>query len=151
MRAGPGRRPGGTLAGVEDDDLRTPGGLSVPANSLVWSFSRSGGPGGQHVNTTSSKATLTIDTATVVGSPAASERLRATLGAELRVTNQTARSQWRNRQLCLERAAVLLDEAARPPDRPRRASRPTRGSVERRLQAKRKDSEKKQGRSGSGW
>lgn len=131
-------------------DLRTPGGLVVPAAALDWSFARSGGPGGQHVNTTSSKVTLTIAVSAVVGRVAALERVNNTLGDTLRVTSQTHRSQWRNRQDCLARAAALLDDAARPPDPTRRATRPTRGAVERRLDAKRRESHKKQGRRGGG-
>ena len=131
-------------------DLRTPGGLVVPAVALDWSFARSGGPGGQHVNTTSSKVTLTIAIAAVTGRVAALERIREALGDRLRVTSQTHRSQWRNRQDCLARAAALLDDAARPPDPTRRATRPTRGAVERRLDAKRRESHKKQGRQGGG-
>jgi ribosome-associated protein len=116
--------------------------------ALDWSFARSGGPGGQHVNTTSSKVTLTIAIAAVTGRPAALERVHAALGDTLRVTSQTHRSQWRNRQDCLTRAASLLDDAARPPDPARRATRPTRGAVERRLDAKRRESHKKQDRRG---
>lgn len=134
-----------------DDDLRTPGGLVVPAHALVWSFTRSGGPGGQHVNTTSSKATLAVSTAAVAGRPSVLERLRAALGDEVRVTSQEHRSQWRNRQQCLERLAAQLDEAARPPEPPRRPTRPKRGAVERRLETKRRDSEKKQGRRATDW
>ncbi len=131
-------------------DLRTPGGLLVPAAALDWSFARSGGPGGQHVNTTSSKVTLTIALSAVVGRVAALERLHDTLGDTLRVTSQTHRSQWRNRQDCLARAAALLDDAARPPDPTRRATRPTRGAVERRLDANRRESDQMQGRRGGG-
>ena len=131
-------------------DLRTPGGLVVPAAALDWSFARSGGPGGQHVNTTSSKVTLTIAVAAVMGRAAALERVNNALGDTLRVTSQTHRSQWRNRQDCLARAAEQLDDAARPPDPTRRATRPTRGAVERRLDAKRRESHKKQGRRGNG-
>lgn len=131
-----------------DDDLRTPGGLVVPAAAITWMFARSGGPGGQHVNTTSSKVTLVIATDAVAGRPASLERLRTVLGDEVRVTSQESRSQWRNRQTCLERAAEMLDDAARPPRPPRRPTRPSRGSVERRLDSKRRDSEKKRGRRG---
>ena len=134
-----------------DDDLRTPGGLVVPAHALSWTFARSGGPGGQHVNTTSSKATLTVDIDAVAGRPAVLDRLRAALGDEVRVTSQEHRSQWRNRQQCLERVAAQLDQAARPPEPPRRPTKPKRGAVERRLETKRRDSEKKQGRRGSAW
>jgi ribosome-associated protein len=133
-----------------DDDLRTPGGLLVPAEALTWSFTRSSGAGGQHVNTTSSKVTLGVDVTAVIGPPAAVARLRR--GSErLRITSQTTRSQWRNRQECLQRAAELLDAAAAPPPAPRRPSRPTRGSVERRLAAKRREGEKKLGRRTTEW
>jgi ribosome-associated protein len=137
-------------ASSASDELRTPGGLVVPAAALDWSFARSGGPGGQHVNTTSSKVTLTIAVATVTGRAAALERVQTALGDTLRVTSQTHRSQWRNRQDCLARAGALLDDAARPPDPERRSTRPTRGAVERRLDAKRRESHKKQGRRGGG-
>lgn len=131
-----------------DGDLRTPGGLVVPASALSWTFSRSGGPGGQHVNTTSSKVTLAIPTAAIVGRPSAVERVRSALGAELRITSQESRSQWRNRQLCLERATDMIDSAARPPRAARRHTRPSRGANERRLDAKRRESEKKRRRQG---
>ena len=112
-----------------DDDLRTPGGLVVLAHALSWTFARSGGPGGQHVNTTSSKATLTVAIDAVVGRPVVVERLRAALGDEVRVTSQEHRSQWRNRQQCLERVAAQLDQAARPPEPPRRPTKPKRCAV----------------------
>ncbi|MEN9505657.1 MAG: hypothetical protein RI958_1583 [Actinomycetota bacterium] len=130
------------------DDVRTPGGLIVPAAALEWSFARSGGPGGQHVNTASSKATLSVVTDLVIGRPAAIARLRAALGDEVRVTSQGSRSQWQNRRQCLERLIVMLDTAARPPTPARRTTRPSRGAVERRLEAKRKESDKKRGRRG---
>jgi ribosome-associated protein len=134
-----------------DDDLRTPGGLTVPAAALVWTFSRSSGPGGQHVNTTSSKVMLAVATDQVTGPRARVDRLVAALGPEVRVTSQTNRSQWRNRQLCLERAAELLDEAARPPAPARRPSKPGRGAVERRLESKRREGAKKEGRRTTEW
>jgi len=83
----------------------------VPASALSWSFVRSGGPGGQHVNTTSSKVTLTVSTAEVVGDTAAIERIRGAHPVTLRVTSQESRSQWRNRQRCLARVAELLERA----------------------------------------
>ena len=131
-------------------DLRTPGGFVVPGNDLSWAFSRSGGPGGQHVNKTSSKVTLTIDTATITGDDASLERIRNTL-SEVRVVSQTSRSQWRNRQLCLQRAATIIDDAAKPPAAERHPSKPSRGSNERRLDSKRRDSAKKQSRRITNW
>ncbi len=135
-------------AGDGPGDLRTPGGLVVPASAMAWSFARAGGPGGQHVNTTSSKVTLAVRTDSVAGPAPALARLVAALGPEVRVTSQTHRSQRRNRVECLERAAALLDDAARPPAPPRRPTRPGRAAVERRLASKRRTSEKKQDRRG---
>ncbi|MEO6157762.1 MAG: aminoacyl-tRNA hydrolase [Ilumatobacteraceae bacterium] len=103
-----------------DGDLHTRRGLAVAAGDLQWSFSRAGGPGGQNVNKTSTKATLVIDLAALTGPPFAVERVRSALGGQLRVTSQESSSQWRNRQLCLERAAALIDDAARPPTAVRR-------------------------------
>jgi ribosome-associated protein len=133
-----------------DHDLRTAGGLVVPAEGLTWSFARSSGAGGQYVNKTSTRVTLDVDLARLRGPAAAVERSRRALVGGLRVSSQTTRSQWRNRQECLARAAQLLDDAATAPG-VRRPSRPTRGSVERRLAAKRRDSDKKRNRRSTDW
>lgn len=130
------------------DDLRTPGGLVVPAAAMQWTFARAGGPGGQHVNTASSKATLVVPVASIQGRAAVLVRLRAGLGEEVRVTSQGSRSQWQNRRQCLERLAVLIDAAARPPAPTRRPTKPGRGAVERRLDTKRRESDKKRARRG---
>jgi ribosome-associated protein len=136
---------------MDCDGLRTPGGLEVPAEAMQWSFARSGGPGGQHVNTSSTKAALQIDVAAVLAHEVVRARLLATLGPHLRVVSQGTRSQWRNRQDCLAQAAAQLDAAARPPAPPRKRPRPSRGAVERRLQEKRRVSEKKSGRRPDAW
>ncbi len=135
----------------QDGDLHTPDGLIVPESALVWAFARSGGAGGQHVNKTSSKVTLTIAVETVLGPTAAIERLRSSLPSEVRTTSQTSRSQWRNRQLCLQQISEILDAAAKPPATKRKKSKPTRGSIERRLASKRRDSEKKESRRVNDW
>lgn len=131
-----------------DADLLTPAGFVVPARAIEWQFARSGGPGGQHVNTSSSKATLSIDLRELQGRAEAVARVLATLGDELRITSQVHRSQQRNRDECLQRAAEQIDTAGRRPPPPRRATRPTRGSVERRLESKKRSSETKRGRRG---
>jgi ribosome-associated protein len=71
------------------------------------------------------------------------ERLATSLPETIKVSRQVARSQWRNRQLCLERLADLLDRVSAPPPRERRATKPTKGSVERRLTTKKKASQRK--------
>ena len=134
-----------------DRELRTTRGVVVPPHALSWTFARASGPGGQNVNKTSTKVTLTIDVREISGPPAAVSRVRTKLGDELRVTSQSSRSQWRNRQLCLEQAAEELDRAAAPPDPARRKSKPTKGAVERRLASKRRESEKKAARRTTEW
>lgn len=133
---------------VAADDVRTERGLVIPADAITWEFARSSGAGGQHVNTSSTKATVVIDLTQMRGTAAATRRVLDALGAELRVSSQTHRSQHRNREASLARAIERIDEAARPPAPARRPSRPTRGSVERRLDAKRRASEVKRGRRG---
>ncbi len=132
------------------DGLRSAGGLTVPPDGLAWSFGPASGAGGQRVNKTSTRVTLDVDLARLSGPTAAVERVRRAFIDGLRVTSETTRSQWRNRQECLTRAADLLDSASKPTVQ-RRASRPTRGSVERRLDAKRRASQKKLGRRSTEW
>jgi ribosome-associated protein len=123
------------------------GPVSVPESELVWRFSRSGGPGGQSVNTTDSRVELLFDLA---GSPSVPEHLRdralARLGHRLvdgrvSVTASEYRSQHRNREAARVRLAELLDRAFAPPPPRRRPTRPTRGSKERRLAGKRRRSD----------
>lgn len=118
---------------------------------MVWSFTRSGGAGGQHVNKTSSRATLAVATHDLRGPVHLMERVRIELGDTITVSSQESRSQWRNRQICLEQMAATIDRAAEPPPPPRRKSKPTRGAVERRLAGKKLDSAKKAGRRGENW
>ncbi len=146
------------------DDLQVtsgpgaPRGITVPAGELVEQFSRSSGPGGQHVNTADSKVQLSIDlsatTALDEGQRARilehlASRLAGDSGAVLTVSAEEHRSQWRNRTAARQRLADLLREAVAPPVI-RRATKPTRGSKRRRLKAKRIRSEKKQNRRSPG-
>ncbi|WP_374190865.1 alternative ribosome rescue aminoacyl-tRNA hydrolase ArfB [Phycicoccus sp. CSK15P-2] len=120
-----------------------PHGLTVPAALLVERFSRSSGPGGQGVNTADSRVELELDVGEVGGltEPQRRRLLRALDGrlvdGRLLVAASEHRQQRRNRVAARERMADILREALAPPPPPRRATRPTRGSVERRLRAKR--------------
>ncbi len=123
-------------------DLRVTPAVLIPAAELRWRFSRSSGPGGQNVNTTDSRVELVFDLAASAALPAllqarALRRLEARLveGAVV-VAASEHRSQWQNRVAARRRLVELLKEALRPPPPPRRATRPSRGSVERRLTAK---------------
>jgi ribosome-associated protein len=124
------------------DDLRVTSALVVPAGELAWRFSRSSGPGGQGVNTTDSRVELSYDVgSSPVLTPALRERLTGRLGGRLvdgvvTVVAEEHRSQLRNREAALARLGALLREALAPPPPPRRPTRPTRGSQQRRLDAK---------------
>jgi ribosome-associated protein len=134
-------------------DLPVRPGVTVAERDLTWRFSRSSGPGGQSVNTSDSRAELRLDLRTLPEPyrSRALERLRSRLvdGTVLVVTADEERSQLRNRQSAEARLIALLRTATGPPPRRRRATKPTRGSVERRLSAKRRRSDVKRMR-GSG-
>ncbi len=127
--------------------LRLPGGIRVPIGEFSFEFSRGGGPGGQNVNKVNSKATLRFD---VRRSPFLPDGARAILLEKLasRLTNEGVlvlqssehREQARNKAAALGRARNLLVEALTPV-RARRATRPTRGSVERKIGERKRRSE----------
>ncbi|WP_405085512.1 alternative ribosome rescue aminoacyl-tRNA hydrolase ArfB [Microbispora sp. NBC_01389] len=125
------------------------GSIVVPEAELTWRFSRSSGPGGQGVNTTDSRVELGFDVArTTAFGPAlrarALERLAVRLvDGVITVTASEHRSQLRNREAALERLAALLRDAIAPPPKRRRSTKPSRGSVERRLAAKKHRSDLK--------
>lgn len=127
-------------------------GLVVSEAELSWRFSRSSGPGGQHVNTSDSRAELSVDLTRVLPPhllARALERLGTRLNnGVLTVAASEHRSQLQNRDAAAERLAQVLRQAVATPPAPRRPTRPTRGSKERRLQVKRQRSELKRGRRG---
>ena len=135
-------------------DLPVSRSLVIPAAELSERFSRSSGPGGQGVNTTDSRVELSWDVAaSAVLSPTLRARLLERLSARLidgvlTITASEHRTQLANRRAARERLADLVREASAPPPRPRRRTRPTRGSVERRLSAKKRRSDVKRGRGG---
>lgn len=124
-------------------------GVTVPARDLTWRFSRLSGPGGQSVNTADSRVELVFDVRRSEALPEpVRERLLSRLGPRLvdgrvTVTASEYRSQHRNRETARSRLADLLTEASAPPPPSRRATRPTRGSKERRLSAKARRSQTK--------
>ena len=126
--------------------LQTPRGLAITADSVSWIATRSGGPGGQHANTSDTAITVTIDVAATGLAEFLLERIAARTGATIVASSSQSRSQWRNRQLATASALERLDEAAKPPPPPRRATKPSRGSKERRLTEKHRTSEVKQAR-----
>jgi ribosome-associated protein len=122
----------------------------LPTSELEFRATRSGGPGGQHVNTSSTRVELVFDlaaspTLTEAERALARRRLRSRLDAEgrLRVVAQDERSQYRNRRLATERFCALMRDALAPPPPPRRPSKPTRASTEERLERKRRDAVRK--------
>ena len=126
-----------------------PGGVVIAAADLSERFAKSSGPGGQGVNTTDSKVQLSIDIAACT-SLSDAQRRRALRNLEprldgtvLTVAASTQRSQVRNRAEARDRMATLLREALAPPPPPRRKTKPTRDSVRRRLEAKKRRAELK--------
>jgi ribosome-associated protein len=128
--------------------------LRIPLREFEFTFARSGGPGGQNVNKVNSKALLRWP---VVRSPSvpddvrrrlvARHRRRITAEGDLLVASQRFRDAGRNAADCLEKLREILAEAAAPV-RPRKPTRPTRASIRRRIDDKRRKSQKKRGRGG---
>jgi ribosome-associated protein len=126
--------------------------LSIPRFELTYRATRAGGPGGQHVNTSSTRIELVWN---VERSQALTETQRARLREKLRtrldadgnvrVVASTFRSQARNRSEADERFAALVRRALMVP-KPRKRTRPKRAAIESRLQSKRRHSEKKRDR-----
>lgn len=134
------------------DDVWVSDRLTIPAAELAWRFSRSSGPGGQGVNTTDSRVELSWD---LGGSdllpPALRERALERLAHRLvqgvlTVTASEHRSQLRNREAAAARLSGLVAGAIAAPPRVRRATRPSRGAVERRIADKKRRSETKRNR-----
>ncbi|WP_240506332.1 alternative ribosome rescue aminoacyl-tRNA hydrolase ArfB [Thermoactinospora rubra] len=117
----------------------------IPGTELTWRFSRSSGPGGQGVNTTDSRVELSFDVAaTTALPPALKARALGRLGSPvITVAASEHRSQLRNREAAARRLVQRLREAIAPPPKRRKPTKPTRGSVERRLAAKRHRAELK--------
>src|SRR5690554_3543432 len=130
-------------------EIRVTSSVVLREEELQWRFSRSSGPGGQSVNTTDSRAELTVDLAST---PALSEHQRERVlwalearlvDGRLTVAASEHRSQLRNREAAVERLAQLLREALAPPPPRRRPTKPSRGAQRRRAEAKTRRSQTK--------
>ncbi len=136
------------------EPLRINSRLIIPAKELHVSFARAGGPGGQKVNRTASQVQLRFS---VTESASLGERRQSTLtralksrltsSGELLIRAKSHREQARNLEDARERLANLLREALQP-QKTRRATKPTKGSRQRRLESKRRQGRRKQERSG---
>ncbi len=126
--------------------LRVSSSLRIPLDELEWRFSASGGPGGQHANTSNTKVEVRFD---VEASPSLGPRQRARLlerlGPLVRVVASDERSQARNRELALGRLAERINEALKV-ETPRHPTRPSKRAKARRVDEKRKRSVTKQTR-----
>lgn len=129
--------------------VRLRGGVLVPESELELRAARSGGPGGQSVNTTSSKVELRWSvTDSRALTPQQRDRLLQRLSSRLTgdgvliLQGSEHRSQHRNREAVLARFRSIVGEALEPP-RPRKRTRPGRGAKERRLREKKQRGETK--------
>jgi ribosome-associated protein len=129
-----------------EDGLRVTASVVIAVSELEWRFGPSGGPGGQHANRAHTRAEVRFDIET---SPSLTEgqrnRLMRKLGSAVVVSADDERSQLRNRRLALDRLRLRLADAL-VVEKPRRPTRPGRGAVERRLDAKRRQASRKQDR-----
>ena len=143
-------RDDGAMPSAHRPGLRVSPGLTIPEAELSWRFSRSSGPGGQGVNTADSRVELVWDAAGAAAlSPVQRARLLDRLSSRLvdgvlTIAASEHRAQLRNREAARERLAALVAEALRPPAPPRRATKPSKGSKERRLKEKQRRTETKQ-------
>ncbi len=117
--------------------------LSIPLAELEWTFSATGGPGGQHANTANTRADVRFEVSTSTAlSSSQRERILAKLGPVVRAQAGDERSQARNRDIAARRLAELLADALRI-ETPRRPTRPSAGARRRRLADKTRQGERK--------
>jgi ribosome-associated protein len=128
------------------DRLEIRPGVAIPLDEIELRTSRSSGPGGQHANVTASRVEAVFDVhASRALTPEQQARVAAKLGPRVTAAAQDTRSQLRNRELALERLASRLAHALEV-RRPRRATRPTTASKQRRLEGKRRRADVKRAR-----
>ncbi len=129
-----------------DEALRLTNSCVIPLDEIEWRFDTSGGAGGQHANRARTRVEVSFDVGASVNlSDYHRHRLLSKLGPVVKATSNDERSQLRNREVALDRLRSKLADALED-ERPRRATRPTRGSKERRLSTKRRRSDVKRQR-----
>ena len=125
------------------ESIRVTPRLAIPLVEVELRFSRSSGPGGQHAQKTETRVEAVFDVeASATLSEAQKRRLAARAGPVVRALAQDERSQWRNRQVALERLAVTIGEGLRV-ERRRRPTEPSPAARDQRLEEKRRRAELK--------
>jgi ribosome-associated protein len=131
------------MAAMEPDSIRVTRSVLLPLAEIELRFSRSSGPGGQHASTAETRVEALFDVASSAAlTDAQKRRVLAKAGPTLHAVAQDERSQWRNRELAVERLVERLREALRV-ERRRVPTKPTAASRERRLEQKRRRGETK--------
>jgi ribosome-associated protein len=128
------------MAAMEPDSIRVTRSVVLPLTEVELRFSRSSGPGGQHANTAETRVEALLDVeASSALTDAQKRRVLAKAGPTLRAIAQDERSQWRNRELAVQRLVEQLRQALKV-ERRRVATKPTKASRERRLESKKRRS-----------
>jgi len=128
---------------MDGESIRVTRSVAIPAAEIELRFSRSSGPGGQHAQKTESRVEAVFDVeASTALSPVQKRRVLAKAGPVLRAVAQDERSQWRNRELAVERLVEALREALRV-ERKRVPTKPSAAARERRLETKRRRAQTK--------
>jgi ribosome-associated protein len=131
------------MAAMERDAIRVTRSVLLPLAEIELRFSRSSGPGGQHANTAETRVEAILDVeASSALTDVQKRRVVAKAGPALRAVAQDERSQWRNRELAVERLVEQLREALKVRRR-RVATKPTKASRERRLESKKRRAQTK--------
>jgi ribosome-associated protein len=128
---------------MERDAIRVTRSVLLPLAEIELRFSRSSGPGGQHANTAETRVEAILDVeASSALTKVQKRRVVAKAGPTLRAVAQDERSQWRNRELAVERLVEQLRDALKVRRR-RVATKPTKASRERRLESKKRRAQTK--------
>ena len=131
------------MAAMEPDSIRVTRSVVLPVSEVELRFSRSSGPGGQHANTSETRVEAILDVeASSALTDAQKRRVLAKAGPTLRAIAQDERSQWRNRELAVERVVEQLRKALKV-ERKRVATKPSAAARERRLEQKKRRSDTK--------